>query len=325
MRHKDKKVLIKKVLKKKKEYPIIEMYITNYYNSNFYLSLLYNSTIDKFKVLYIPVDVLDNDKIQEYFCYQFIKVKTVSYIMNQMKNLLPKYDKEELRDKRNKNIDNFKIDIEFHIEKKTYDFHMTRYLPKEWKFLFETITLMFEHAPNIMGELAVEILSVVMNTNDLINYQVSLNCDLLSNDLREFFPIIKDEKKIVQGNLTFLEKVNGKHYAIIENHLLIVEYNEFAKILNIFIDDINLIYSSYTYQVLKAIKEKIEKPFFKVQIIEKDEKYNYLCLGVKKQHLQIIKNNKLSTLSLSKLERKNMIILEDINNKLNTELDKAMI
>ena len=44
----DKKLnLVKRMLKKKKESPILELYIKDYNNSNFYISLLYNSTIDK--------------------------------------------------------------------------------------------------------------------------------------------------------------------------------------------------------------------------------------------------------------------------------------
>lgn len=325
MSHKVKKELIRKVIKKKKEYPIIEVYITNYNNSNFYLSLLYNSIIDKFKVLYVPIDAIGTDKVEDYFCYQFINVNSVSYIINQMKTSLPKYEQSLSRDRRNKNIDNFKIDIDCYINKKTYDFHMTRYLPKEWKFLFETIAVMFEHVPNIMGELAMEILSVVMDTNDLIEYQASINCDLWETDLIEFFPVVKDEKKLIEGNLSFLENVNGKYYAVIEGHLLIIEYNHHAKILNIFCDDKDLVYSSYTYQILKAIKENIEKPFFKVKIVIKEEKYNYLCLGIEKKKLRIIKNNKLSTISLDKKERKEIIVLEDKNNILQKALDKVTV
>ena len=304
MRHKDKKELIKKIIKKKKEYPIIEIHIANYNNANFYLALVYSSSIEKFKVLYIPMDIIDTNKIEEYFCYQFININSVTYIVDQVKAKLSKYEKKETRDKRNKNIDNFKIDLDIHIDKKTYDFHMTRYLPKEWKFLFETMALMFEHVPNIMGELAMEILSVVMNTNDLIEYQASLNCDLWENNLIEFFPVLKDEKKLIEGNLSFLESVNGKYYAIIENHLLIIEYNDHAKILNIFCDDKNLVYSSYTYQVLKAIKNNIEKAFLKVKVLEKEEKYNYLCLGVDKKRLQVIKDNIINSIPLSNKSRK---------------------
>ena len=65
----DKKLnLIKRVLKKKKELPIIELKIKDYNNSNFYLSLLYNQRIENFKVLYIPLDNIEDTKIKEYCC-----------------------------------------------------------------------------------------------------------------------------------------------------------------------------------------------------------------------------------------------------------------
>ena len=79
--------LIKKMLKKKKELPIIELKIKDYNNSNFYLSLLYNQRIEKFKVLYIPLDVVEDTKIEEYCCYQFMEVKSVIYIMEEIKIL----------------------------------------------------------------------------------------------------------------------------------------------------------------------------------------------------------------------------------------------
>lgn len=323
MRHKNRKETIKKILKKKKEIPVIEMSIANYNNANFYITLLYNSTIDKYKVLYIPLDAAELDRIEEYFCYQFINVKSVIYMKNQMTSMLEKYQQPEKRDKSNKNINNFEIEINYYEDKKMYDFHMTRHLPKEWKFMFEVIALLFEHTPNIMGELATEILSVVMNTNDSIEYQASLNCDLAASDLVEFFPVIKTEK-LAEGNLSFLEKVNGKYYAIIEKHLLIIEYNSTAKILNVFCDDKNLVYSTYTYQVLKAIKDEKEYPFPKIKVIKKGEKYNYLCLGVEKEKLKIIKDNKLSAIALPKKKRNEIIILEDKESKLEKELDRVM-
>ena len=121
MRHKNKKEQINKILKKKKEYPVIDLYITNYNNSNFYLSLLYNNMIDKFKVLYVPIDAIDTDKIEEYFCYQFINVKSVSYIIDQIKNVLPKYEQKDLRNKKNKKIHNFQIDIKKQIQNNKYN------------------------------------------------------------------------------------------------------------------------------------------------------------------------------------------------------------
>ena len=53
--------LIEKYLKKKKEHKIINLIIRNYEQSNFYMALVYNEKINKYKVIYIPMDVIDTE------------------------------------------------------------------------------------------------------------------------------------------------------------------------------------------------------------------------------------------------------------------------
>lgn len=323
----DKKInLIKKMLRRKKEVPILELQIKEYNNSNFYITLLYNQNIEKFKVLYIPLDVVEDNKIEEYCCYQFIDVKSVLYILEQIKKEIPKYESDSIRDNRNKNINNFYIEISIYLSKKKYDFYATRYLPKEWKFLFEGIVMLFEHSPNIMGELVNEILSVIMNTNENIEYQASLNCDLSTTNLKSYFPILQDEKKLIDKKIDFLENVNGKYYAIIEEHLIIVEYNNNRKILNIYCDQSNLVYSNEVYQVLMGIKEQQEEKFYKIKVIDKknNKNFNYLCLGVTDKEIKVIEKNKISKITFKALKDQEIKILEDKNNKLKKKLGKVM-
>lgn len=323
----DKKLnLIKRVLKKKKELPIIELKIKDYNNSNFYLSLLYNQRIEKFKVLYIPLDVVEDTKIEEYCCYQFMEVKSVIYIMEEIKKGLPKYEKEKTRDFRNKNITNFTLELDVYLDKKQYQFYATRYLPKELKFFFEAVVMLFEHAPNIMSELATEILSVIMNTNENIEYQRSLNCDLETSDLKIYFPSLQNEKELKKGKIDFLENINGKYYGIIEKHLVIIEYNNNRKILNIYCDKKELVYSIYTYQILQKIKNKKERKFFKINITDKKEniRYNFLCLGVTKTGMRVIKQNKIATIPWKTIKKDSIKILEDKDNQLKEELEKIM-
>ena len=324
----DKKInLIKKMLRRKKEVPILELQIREYNNSNFYIALLYNQNIEKFKVLYIPLDVVEDNKIEEYFCYQFINVKSVLYALEQLKKEVSKYERYSLRDKRNKNINNFYIEINIYLNKKKYDFYTTRYLPKEWEFLFEGIVMLFEHSPNIMGELANEILSVIMNTNENIEYQLSLNCDLFATNLKSHFSILQDEKKLADKKIDFLEKVNGKYYAIIENHLIIIEYNNKKKILNIYCDQSNLVYSNEVYQVLMGIKEQKEEKFYKIKVIDKknNQNFNYLCLGITDKEIVVIEKDKIMKKSLKTLKDLEIKVLEDKNNKLQKELRKVMM
>lgn len=316
--------LINKILKKKKEYPLLELKITDYNNSNFYLSLVYNRTIEKFKVLYIPLDVVEESKIEEYFCYQFMEVKSVMYIIDQIKRELPKYPDKDSRDSRNKNIRQYEIELDIHLDNKVYDFYTTRYLPRNWKFLFEAVVMLFEHSPNVMNGLATEVLSVIMNTNEIIEYQASINCDLWNADLTKYFPSLRNEKEYKEGKIQFLEYVNGKYFAVIEKHLLVIEYNDHQKLLNIYCDKKDLVYSNYTYQVLNAIQNHQEKKFYKIKIVGKQDIYNYLCLGVEKEKLKIIKKNKLKTLSLHKLKKEDIMILEDFNHELEEKIEEVL-
>lgn len=51
--------IIKKTLKKKKETIILDLYIKDYDKSNFYFAVVFNKKIEKFKVLYVPIDAID--------------------------------------------------------------------------------------------------------------------------------------------------------------------------------------------------------------------------------------------------------------------------
>jgi len=46
---------IKKVLHKKNEEIIVDLYIKDYDKSNFYFALVFNKKVEKFKVLYVPM------------------------------------------------------------------------------------------------------------------------------------------------------------------------------------------------------------------------------------------------------------------------------
>ena len=64
--------LIKRYLVKRKEEEIFNLIVEDYENSNIYLGLIYNYRINQYKVLYVPLDLIDND-VDEYACYQFVR------------------------------------------------------------------------------------------------------------------------------------------------------------------------------------------------------------------------------------------------------------
>lgn len=325
----DKKVkLLKKYLKKKKESPLLEVIIRDYNNANFYMAILYTAKIKKFKVLYIPLDIMETDQVEEYACYQFIGVRSVEHILTQLKENEEKYKEIETRNNLNKNITNFYIEINVYLDKEPICFQTTRYLPKQWDFLFEPIVTIFEHLPNIMSQLGEELLSVIMNTEDQIDYQSSLSCDLFHDDLDQLFTKETREEGInyyKEGKVEFLEKVNGKYFSIIDDHLIIIEYNHHQKILNLFCDQCCYVYGKRIYATLQAIRHNQMKKFYKISVENKnDEQSNYLCYGISDQGIHVIKESTTSTVSPDLWKKGKIKILEDQHQQLEKALKKSV-
>ena len=91
-------------LKKKKEDVILDLYIKDYEHSNFYFALVHNKKINKFKILFVPIDVIDdNSNISEYFCYQFIFLDQVEYILKTMNENEELYKDEIFRNRKSDN------------------------------------------------------------------------------------------------------------------------------------------------------------------------------------------------------------------------------
>ena len=80
----DKLKLIEKYQRKRKEKKVVELIIRDYDQSNFYIALVYNERIEKYKIMFIPLDVVDGDNVEDYVCYQFIKVQMAKYIIDTM-------------------------------------------------------------------------------------------------------------------------------------------------------------------------------------------------------------------------------------------------
>ena len=92
--------------------------------------------------------------------------------------------------------------------------------------------VLFEHIPNIMNELCVELLAVLNNSTSKIEYNSSLIFDLFNDNIENLFQensVIDGKRYYDDNKVTFLEKVNGKYFAIVNDYIVIVDYNENKK------------------------------------------------------------------------------------------------
>lgn len=308
---------IRKYLQRQQEKIIFEIIIKNYNNTNFYIALVFNTKIEKFKVVYVPIDIIDK-KINDYVCYQFINILEVKYIIDTIYNSKDKYKNEEVRDKTNKEIADYYIEINIDIKDEKYTFKTTKYIPKEWLFMFDCIVIMFEHIPNIMNELCKDILAVLTNSEKLILYNISVPFDIKTDNIDNLFNKPNKEKGIEyykKGEVKYLEKVNNKYFSIIKNHIVIIEYNNKTKTLNTFCDCSSHIHGKHIYAAVCAIRNKEKKPFTKLMLLEDknniDTAKYYLCYGIENDNLKVIDVNEKLLLPISLIKEGHLKIIED--------------
>lgn len=311
-------LVIQKYLKKKKERVLLDLYIKDYNKSNFYIALVFNKRIEKFKVLFIPLDVCENKYIEDYICYQFIDISSVNYILNTINDNDKLIRNDIFRNKINKYINSYYIEINTHINKRDYKFVTTRYIPSEWLFMFDVIVTLFERIPSFMNELCREILAVFSNSNEAIDYKYSIDFDLVNDD---FSTLLFDTSEVHE--VLFLEFIGGKYFAIVNNVLVVVEYNP-RKILNLYCSSDD---DSYIYSVLVAIRNKSYKKFYKLMVVDDKHDFEvgvaeyYLCYGLEKGKFLIISGDKLETLD-KRLYEDGLIKILDSDLELDEKLGK---
>lgn len=311
-------LVIQKYLKKKKERVLLYLYIRDYNKSNFYIALVFNKRIEKFKVLFVPLDVCENKYIDDYVCYQFIDISSVNYILNTINDNDKLIRNDIFRNKINKYINSYYIEINTHINKRDYKFVTTRYIPSEWLFMFDVIVTLFERIPSFMNELCREILAVFSNSNEAIDYKYSIDFDLVNDD---FSTLLFDTSEVHE--VLFLEFIGGKYFAIVNNVLVVVEYNP-RKILNLYCSSDD---DSYIYSVLVAIRNKSYKKFYKLMVVDDKHDFEvgvaeyYLCYGLEKDKFLIISGDKLETLD-KRLYEDGLIKILDSDLELDEKLGK---
>lgn len=303
--------LIKKYLKKKKEEVIIDLIIKDYDKSNFYIALVFNRRIEKFRVLFIPVDILDDDNIDDYCCYQFIMLSSVNYIL-EILNDEEKNINKDFYNKLSKTLKSYYIEINAQINNKNYKFMTNQFIAKEWEFLFEIIVILFEHCPNIVNELCIKLLEDFNSNEEIAKYDYSLEMDIFDDKLG----IIDDNCKRVD----FLEKRKDKYYCIIDNYIFVLEYNNYKKLLNIYSDCEGEINVKYLYSIISAIRDEYEKCFYKLLYKCNGTNIEYLCYGIENDSFKIIRNNKKDLLAIDLLKDGNLKIIGNKNNELEKQI-----
>lgn len=316
--------LIERYLKKKKEKIFLNLIVRKYDNVNFYMAFVYNMRIKMYKMVFVPLDIMDEGNIDDYVCYQFVKVQYADYLLDIIRDYKHVYKNIEFRNRLNTNMDNYQIEMNLYHENLEYKFLATRYIPKDWDFLYEAIMVMFDHLPHIVNELCTEMLSV-LNNNLVVDYQLSYNFDLYKGEYSDIFDehiISEGEKLYKDKEVKFLECVNNKYYGIVDDTIVIVEYNNRKKILNLYcngeVDRVKI------YAVLLGIIDEKFKKFYKVMVNKNGDVSYYLCYGVVDDFVKVIYGSDEKLLDIDMFKDGTLKILEDYKGQLEEAVIKRL-
>lgn len=299
---------IKRYLKKKKEVVIVDLMITNYSKSNFYLAIVYNFKIDMYKVLYIPLDIVEDGKIEDFACYQFIDYMSIKYILENFKNKEEEFN-TEFCNKENSLIDTYKVKINVNLTNKMYCFKTTRFIPKEWSFMFEAIVTIFQHAPHIVNGLCEDLLTLFKDEAEDIKYQESFEFDLL----RYEESILKEklgEEYFELKKISQVERINNKYFCIVNSKIVVIDYD--FGVVNGYCASSE--YKKYILTAIMGIRNNLEKKFSKIMLVDKEKaskvKY-YLVYGITKKGFKVIRGAEEEIIMIDNYHDGLIKILED--------------
>lgn len=302
---------VEKYLKRNKEVVLVDLRVSNYSKSNFYLGIVYNKRINMYKVLYIPLDLVDGGRIDDFACYQFIDVMSVDYILSSLKGEEEKFSDGSFRNRENELINNYKVCINVNVGSNKYQFKTTRFIPKDWAFLFDLIVTIFSYAPNIVGGLCEDLLTLFKDETEDIKYQESFEFNILRDDEDILYKVFGEEV-VDFKKISYLERVNNKYFSIISGHIVIIDY-EFG-ITNTYCECDE--YKKYVLTVIMAIRNNIEKKFNKIMIIDKEKVHKvryYLAYGVTSKGIKVIHGCREEIIPYSTYEEGLIKFREDVD------------
>lgn len=183
----------------------------------------------------------------------------------------------------------------------------------------------FEYLPSILTPFKLEILSIFYGINWRYEYKKSFEFDLLKDNIDDLFEerIVERGKKYLKNNkVLFLEKIDNRYFSVVngsseKKYVVIIEYDEENKKLELFCDCPCEFYCKHIYAVFSCIKEKYENRFFKimyknpnVDLYERIMNFDYLlCTGIVENNFEIINSN--GKLELMPILDRNWEVLED--------------
>ena len=315
---------IDKYLTKKSHINYFSIILKSYNHNNLYIRFDYVNKIKAYRIIWFDLLYIDLKHLDYYENSQLV----TSYLANKMVDLLIKIklDSSTILDS---TILDDRVEIYNQIDEKKEPrkYVFDRYLPLEWKELINPLALIFTYLPRSMELILNEIFAKFDKQTEYYNSKKPVKIDLSKDEYDHLFrkDVISTGKKIA-NRVEFLEKIDNKYIAVVDNKLLtlvIIEkvtdgfYSLFSSNNKPFLDE-NI------YAVLTAIRKKEFKNFYKVKYIDKRSKNlldevrkgeYYCCCGIEDNGMLLLSSDG-SILKVPFIENGKLVfeVIEDDDN-----------
>ncbi len=311
---------IKRYFKRDKMF--LELYLLDYEGYNFYIVINYIKKIKSYKLSWFDLDILEEKKIDKYINYEYIDDQLISNINECFSKYIVSSNYQDDLKKEN-NIVMLNANIKTKVDEKI-SVSFNQFLPKSLAHLSDLFIVIFKNMPKKLENFLFEILARLTNSTTKYEYKKEFSFDLFNDDIDKIFAYQireRGKKYYEEQKVTYLEKIDDRYFAVVEGnekYLVIIQYNEDAKIMQVYCSCPCEFYCKHIYAVILAIRNNDFNRFFKISyknpnesLMERIMSFNYfLCLGIVEQNFEILNN-------YGEIE---LVPILDINDKCNWEV-----
>ena len=331
-----KKKLVDKYLNKKKYLCLVDILFYNVDNISVYLRLDYINKNATYRVHWVNLSSMEDKNVEYWLNTNLIYPSMVDKIKNIIagNGIVDEYkDKDKIDSKII--INSYLKDYE--CNKKTFEFN--RYIPKQWSFLADLFSVIFEGMPRYMYplfQISIEKL-IEPDTNCVFTFDIKKdNIDSLFNE-----DTIKLGKKYYkEDRVIFLEKKDEFYYGVVagkQNYLVTIINKEDTKEVQMSCNCSHNTFCKHIYALLMSIKNNEEHKFYKIAYIDDDKNildnlktFNYLlCVGIVDDYFVVVDNFNFDFIPILSNNKLLFKIVEDdekktLEKKLNKYLKKHL-
>ncbi len=321
---------INEYLLKKGHELVMSIYLSNYNNNNIYIRFDYIKKLSVYKIVWVDLNFFDEKHIEDYINIQMVTKYLSMKIVEKM--IAVEYDNSYSFDE---DIIGDRVEILSYFKEEPREYIFDRFLPLEWKQLIDPLAMIFAYLPRSMEVFLNEIFGKFDGTEEKFNYTKPVRFDLFEGDAIKLFRPISLEagtKLYDNGKVTFLEKVNNKYLAIVEDrgsNLVVLDPVSEGYVIMWCNCKANY-YCKHTYAALLALRKKEFKSFYKVKYIGREETLlekvtlgsYYLCYGIDGDNILLVTED--GTIFPAEVVQKGKCVFEVIEDDDDCSLSKLL-